>query len=362
MSGVFQPLSFTALRRRVSISRRLALFAVLFGSMLHAAAQYIVGADTSYVKQAQDAGTVFKDNGVPTPPLQILKDHGYNWVRLRIFVHPTTLANNQEYTIASAKMAKALGYKILLDFHYSDTWADPGKQIIPTEWASLNHDQLVDKVFTYTRDTIAAFREAGVLPDMVQIGNEITRGMLRPDGQLPDNWKNFTDLLKAGINGVDAGHGNQPRPLIMIHIDRGGDWPRTKDFFDHLLAYDVRFDIIGQSYHPWWQGSLDDLRNNLYWTAITYHKPIVLAEVSYPWKPFDKQNDHPPFPLTPQGQADWLRALNQVVEQTPEHLGAGLFWWEPAIRLTQPLHGRDLFDDNGNALPAMDAFDATTRK
>jgi arabinogalactan endo-1,4-beta-galactosidase len=197
---------------------------------------------------------------------------------------------------------------------------------------------------------------------MVQIGNEITRGMLRPDGQLPDNWKSFTDLLKAGINGVDAGHGNQPRPLIMIHIDRGGDWTRTKDFFDHLLAYDVRFDIIGQSYHPWWQGSLDDLRNNLYWTAVTYHKPIVLAEVSYPWKPFGKQNDHPPFPLTPQGQADWLRALNQVVEQTPEHLGAGLFWWEPAIRLTQPLHGRDLFDDNGNALPAMDVFDATTRK
>ena len=199
MSGVFQPLSFAALRRRVSISRCLALFVVLLGSVLYAAAQYIVGADTSYVKQAQDAGTVFKDNGVPMPPLQILKDHGYNWVRLRISVHPTTLANNQEYTIASAKMAKGLGYKILLDFHYSDTWADPGKQIIPTEWASLNHDQLVDKVFTYTRDTIAAFREAGVLPDMVQIGNEITRGMLRPDGQLPDNWKNFTDLLKAGI-------------------------------------------------------------------------------------------------------------------------------------------------------------------
>jgi arabinogalactan endo-1,4-beta-galactosidase len=361
MSGVSQFAVAVCLRHFATV-RCLALFAGLFGFVIEVPAQYIVGADTSYLKQAQDAGTVFKDNGVPTPALQILKDHGYNWVRLRIFVHPTTLASNQDYTIASAKMAKELGYKTLLDFHYSDTWADPGKQVIPTEWASLNHDQLVNKVFTYTRDTVAAFRDAGVLPDMVQIGNEITRGMLRPDGQLPDNWKNFTDILKAGINGVDAGHGNQPRPLIMIHIDRGGDWTRTKDFFDHLLANDVRFDIIGQSYHPWWQGSLDDLRNNLYWTAVTYHKPIVLAEVSYPWKPFDKQNDHPPFPLTPHGQADWLRELNQVVEQTPEHLGAGLFWWEPAIRLIQPLHGRDLFDDNGNALPAMNVFDATTRK
>lgn len=362
MTGVSRSFPFAAHLRRLSIWRSVALLALPFAFILQASAQYIVGADTSYLKQAQDAGTVFKDNGVPTPALQILKDHGYNWVRLRIFVNPTKLANDQAYTIASAKMAKQLGFKVLLDFHYSDTWADPGKQIIPTEWAGLNHDQLVDKVFTYTRDTIAAFRDAGVLPDMVQIGNEITRGMLRPDGQIPDNWKNFTDLLKAGINGVDAGHGNEPRPLIMIHIDRGGDWARTKDFFDHLQTYDVRFDIIGESYHPWWQGSLDDLRNNLYWTAITYHKPIVLAEVSYPWKPFGKQNEHPPFPLTPQGQADWLRALNEVVEQTPEHLGAGLFWWEPAIRLNQPLHGRDLFDDNGNALPAMDVFDATTRK
>jgi arabinogalactan endo-1,4-beta-galactosidase len=220
----------------------------------------------------------------------------------------------------------------------------------------------VQQVFVYTRDTIAAFRDANVLPDMVQIGNEITHGMLWPDGRLPDNWKNFTDLLKAGINGVDAGHGNLPRPLIMIHIDRGGDWKSTHHFFDQLQLFDVRFDVIGQSYHPWWQGSLNDLRDNLYWTAVTYHKPIVLAEVSYPWKPFGKQNQDPPFPLTPEGQADWLRELNRVVQDTPEHLGAGLIWWEPAVPAEKPLRDRGLFGDDGNALPAIKVFDRYTRK
>jgi arabinogalactan endo-1,4-beta-galactosidase len=179
--------------------------------------------------------------------------------------------------------------------------------------------------------------------------------------------------LKAGINGVDAGHGNTARPLIMIHIDRGGDWKSTKHYFDELEAYDVRYDIIGLSYHPWWQGSLDDLRDNLYYAAVTYHKPIVLAEVSYPWKPFSAygsklkqsqidQDKLPAYPETPEGQADWLRELNRVVEATPDHLGAGLFWWEPAVPQGRSLRGRGLFDDKGTALPAMDVFDAYTRK
>ena len=336
---------------------------------------YIVGADVSYINQAESSGTVFKDAGVPRPGLEILKDHGYNWVRLRLFVHPDKVANDQAYTIAAAQQARKLGYKILLDFHYSDTWADPGHQEMPKQWVGQTHAQLVQSVFTYTRDTMAAFRDAGVLPDMVQIGNEITHGMMWPDGriQADDNWQNFTDLLKAGINGVDAGHGNTSRPLIMIHIDRGGDWTSTKHFFDKLEAYDVRYDVIGQSYHPWWQGSLDDLRNNLYHSAVTYHKPIVLAEVSYPWKPFSAygpnlkqsqidQDKLPAYPETPEGQADWLRELNRVVEATPDDLGGGLFWWEPAVPQGRALRGRGLFGDDGNALPAINAFDAYRRK
>ena len=343
------------------LSRAVAA-ALLLGMYGVAQAQYIIGADIGYLKQAQDSGKVFKENGQPKPVLDILHEHGYNWVRLRLFVEPTERPYTLAYAIASAKMAEAAGFKILLDLHYSDTWADPGHQRSPAAWAKLSHDQLCDQVFRYTRDTVAAFRDAGVLPDMVAIGNEITHGMLWPDGKLPENWSNFTDLLKAGINGVDAGHGNTPRPLIMIHIDRGGDWARTKDFFDHLAAADVRFDVIGQSYHPWWQGSLNDLRDNLYQMAVTYHKPIVLAEVSYPWEPYQKQPDAAPFPETPEGQKAWLQALNQIVEETPEHLGAGLFWWEPAVPTGHQLTGRSYFDQNGNVLPVITVFDAFTRK
>ena len=185
------------------------------------AADYAIGADLSFLKQAEDRGTVFKDHGQAKPGLRIFKDHGYNWIRLRLFHTPTQLPNSLPYTIALAKQARGLGYKFLLNYHYSDTWADPGKQYIPAAWKGKSHDELVQAVFEYTRDTIAAFREAGVMPDMVQIGNEVIAGMLWPDGRLPEHWDHFADLVKAGIRGVEAGRGDGPRPRIMIHIDRG---------------------------------------------------------------------------------------------------------------------------------------------
>ena len=169
------------------------------------AAEYAVGADLSFLKQAEDTGTMFKEDGQAKPGLQIFKDHGYNWIRLRLFHTPTALPNSLEYTIALAKEAKKLGFRFLLDYHYSDTWADPGKQFIPKAWEAKSHAELVQAVFEYTRDTIIAFRDAGVLPDMVQVGNEITNGMLWPDAKLPDNWDNFADLVRAGVHGVDAG-------------------------------------------------------------------------------------------------------------------------------------------------------------
>src|SRR5947209_17742617 len=125
------------------------------------AQDYAVGADISFLAQAEKDGAVFKDNGVPKPGLQILKDHGYNWVRLRLFHTPAQLPNNLEYTIALAKDAKKLGFKFLLDYHYADDWADPGKQPIPKAWHGKSHEELVKAVFEYTRDTIAAFRESG---------------------------------------------------------------------------------------------------------------------------------------------------------------------------------------------------------
>jgi arabinogalactan endo-1,4-beta-galactosidase len=310
----------------------------------------------SFAREAEQQGVVFKENGVATPVLEMLKAHGYNWVRLRIFHTPTDLPNNLDYTIASAKAAKKLGLHILLDFHYSDTWADPGKQFTPKVWVGLSHDQLVKTVFDYTRDTIAAFRAAGVLPEMVQVGNEVTSGMLWPDGRLPDHWNHFADLLKAGITGVAAGAGDRPHPRIMIHIDRGGDEEGTKYFFDKLNSYRVPYDVIAQSYYPWWHGGLNQLRDNLRFMAKTYKKDIIVVETAYNWKPTEYLKKKAPFPEAPEGQKQFLTAVDRAVRETPDGLGKGVFWWEPAVPQS-PISSRSFFDDNGNVLPVITVFD-----
>jgi arabinogalactan endo-1,4-beta-galactosidase len=344
-------------RKQAIAVLQLMLLTPLVGQTL----DYAIGADVSFLKQAEERQKfVFKDNGQAKPGLQIFKDHGYNWIRLRLFHTPTQLPNNFDYTLALAKDAKKLGFKLLLNYHYSDTWADPGKQFIPKAWVGKSHAELVQAVFEYTRDTIAAFRDAGVLPDMVQCGNEITNGMLWPDGKLPDNWDNFADLMKAGINGVDAGRGNGKRPLIMIHIDKGGDIQATKAFFDKWKTYAVDFDVIGQSYYPWWHGTLLDLRANLMFMASEYQKDIIVVEAAYNWKPAEYAKKLAPFPETPEGQKEFLDEVHRIVLATPHGRGKGVFWWEPAV--TGGLNRRGFFDNDGNALPVITVFDKWTRR
>lgn len=339
---------------------RAALLGLLLGAALAAQAsdrEYAVGADVSFLRQAEQQGVKFRDNGVAKPGLDILHDHGYGWVRLRLFNSPQSLPNNLEYTIALARDAKQRGMKFLLDYHYSDDWADPGKQYLPKAWEKFSHEQLVTAVFEYTRDTIVKFREAGVLPDMVQIGNEVINGMMWPDGKLPENWDHFAALVYAGINGVDAGRGNLPRPEIMIHIDRGGDLAATRAFYDKLNSYRIPFDVIGQSYYPWWHGSLNDLRANLEFMARTYPQDIVVVETAYHWQPSAEAylKKPGPFPESPDGQRQFLDELNRVVMQTPHGRGRGVFWWEPAV--TGPLTSRGYFDEKHDALPVIGVFD-----
>ena len=351
--------------RTKSESQRIRLLVLLFFVALvwmprsaHAL-DYAIGADLSFLKQAEDRGTLFKDRGEAKSGLQIFKDHGYNWIRLRLFHTPTRLPNDLEYTIALAKEAKKLGFKFLLNYHYSDTWADPGKQYIPKAWEGMSHDELADAVFEYTRDTIIAFRDAGVMPEMVQPGNEIINGMLWPDGKLPDNWDNLAELLKAGIDGVDAGRGNADRPLIMIHIDQGGNKKRTKTFFDKWNSYGVGYDIIGQSYYPWWHGTLLDLRENLIFMANEYQKDIILVEVAYNCEPAEYRNKPAPFPETPEGQRQFLDEVHRMVLNTPDNRGKGVFWWEPG---TGRGGRRTMFNRDGNAMPVITVFDKFARK
>jgi arabinogalactan endo-1,4-beta-galactosidase len=336
----------------------LLIFIILINSDL-SGQDYSVGADLSFLKSAEDIGFTFKENNIPKPGLDIFKDHGYNWIRLRLFHTPSELPNNIEYTIALAKSAREKGFKFLLDYHYSDTWADPGKQFTPKAWNNFSHNQLITAVFEYTRETIKAFRVAGVLPDMVQIGNEVINGMLWPDGKLPENWDNFAELIQAGINGVNAGCDSMIRPKIMIHIDQGGNRNRTKYFFDKLMSYKIDFDYIGQSFYPWWHGSLLDLRENMIFMAEAYKKPIILVEVAYCASPTEYKKRPGPFPETPDGQREFLDEVNKIVLNTPANLGAGIFWWEPATMGGRS--SRDFFEENGNVLPVITVFDKYTR-
>jgi arabinogalactan endo-1,4-beta-galactosidase len=183
-----------------------------------------------------------------------------------------------------------------------------------------------------------------------------------PDGKLPENWDNFAALIYAGINGVDAGRGNNPRPEIMIHIDRGADLPATRAFYDKLNSYRIPFDVIGQSYYPWWHGSLNALRANMEFMARTYPQDIIVVEAAYHWQPSQEayKNKPGPFAETPEGQRQFLDEVNRVVMETPNGRGRGVFWWEPAV--TGPLTSRGYFDEKHNVLPVITVFDRFTRK
>lgn len=316
---------------------------------------FAFGADLSYVKQVEEKGLVFKENNQLKPAMDIFRAHGYNWVRLRTCVEPATLPNGLAYTIAMAKDAKKRGFKLLLDFHYSNAWADPTKEPTPAAWVNLSHKEIVNALYEYTRKTIAAMRDSSVLPDMIQIGNEVSNGMLWPSGKLPENWDNFADYIYAGINGVDAGRGNFKRPKIMIHVDHGGDIVKTKAFFDKLLSYQIPFDAIGFSFYPWSHGTLLDLKENLSFASREYGRDVYVVETGYYWKPSRYFTALPgPFPETPEGQKQWLEAVTDVVVNVPGNKGKGVMWWEPAAN--GGLRNRGYFDENGNVEPIIDAF------
>ncbi len=338
------------------------LYLAACASIAAPAQDYAVGADVSFLAKCEQDGVGFKEAGQPMDALAILREHHYNWVRLRLFHDPAPspdkLPNDLSYTLALARRAKKMGFHLLLDLHYSDSWADPGKQPVPAAWSNLNHAQLVDQVFTYTRDVIAALAHRGVMPDMVQVGNEITYGMLWPDGKLPANWDNFADLVKAGIRGVQSGHRRRPMPRIMIHIERSGKYDAAVDFFDNLIARHVSFDVIGLSYYPFWHGDIATMRTNLDKLARRYHRPIIVVETAFNWKPGGAPLKNAEFPETPQGQEAFLRAVNDAVHSIPDGLGQGVFWWEPAVE--GQLRERGFFDDQGNALPVINAFDPST--
>ena len=333
---------------------------------------FLAGGDVSLLARIEALGGVYRADGRAKDALQILKDHGCTCMRLRIFHSPNGrggVVNDLDYTRKLARRIKAAGFKLLLDFHYSDTWADPGHQTKPAAWRRLPPDKLRQAVFAYTRDVVASLGKAGARPDLVQIGNEITPGMLWPTGRVggtfdtPAQWRQLAGLIRGGIRGVRAGAGAGAPVRIMIHLDRGGSPAVTRWFFDKLLAEGVTFDVIGLSYYPWWHGSLGNLRKNLAATARRYRKDIVVVETAYPWRGGQPRGNGKPaavaFPATPAGQKAFLTELIRIVRQTPDGRGKGVIYWAPEWIAVKGLRARAdlaLFDAHGRALPALGAF------
>ncbi|NNK48014.1 MAG: arabinogalactan endo-1,4-beta-galactosidase, partial [Gemmatimonadetes bacterium] len=229
-------------------------------------------------------------------------------------------------------------------------------------WDTTNIDGLVDSVFAWTSGTIRAFREAGVMPEMVQIGNEVRNGMMWPLGRLPENWDHFARLFKAGVDGIDAGRAQAPRPLIMLHYDNGADTDGAKAFFDRFNDYDIPYDIIGYSYYPWWHGTLLELRDNLLATLAHYpDKDVILVEAGYRPRVYDdgEFSGLPPYPEDAPGgpRKAFLEAVNETLLGISDRRIKGIFWWEPASGCD-----RDYFDADCNARPVITVFDRYKRQ
>ncbi|HVT87296.1 MAG TPA: glycosyl hydrolase 53 family protein [Tepidisphaeraceae bacterium] len=319
-------------------------------------ADYAFGADLSSDKQLEEGGKKFKDtDGQVKPVFQIFRNHGYNWMRVRTCVPPVRLPQDAAYTVAVIQDAKKLGFKTLVDFHYSNSWADPTNEPTPSTWQAMSPKEMATALFEYTRDTVAEMAKADALPDMIQVGNEVSNGFLWPTAKLPENWDNFANLIYAGVNGIDAGRGNNKRPLIMIHVDHGGDLVKTKAFFDKFNTYNIPYDTIGFSFYPWSHGTLVDLKANFAFAATTYGKDVYLVETGYYYAPSRYFSAQPgPFPETPEGQAQWLDEVNRIVMDTPNGRGKGVFWWEPAGG--QGLMQRGYFDPEGTPQPILNVF------
>lgn len=332
---------------------------------------FVRGVDVSFTPQIEDLGGKYKLNGVVRDALDIFKESGSNYVRLRLWHTPKDGYSGLAKTLEYAKRVKNKGFKFLLDIHYSDWWADPGKQTKPAAWTNLSFANLQDSVYNYTKNAITAFKNQNTLPDMVQVGNEITGGMLWPDGKISGttNWTNFTALLKKGISGVKDAAGSS-NVKIMIHIDRGGDNSSCRWFFDNLNSNGVSFDVIGLSYYPWWHGTLTQAKNNITDLAVRYNKDIIIAETAYPWtlQYYDNTGNIvgtstillSGYPANVKGQKDFLLALTKLLKDVPNKKGIGFFYWEPGYISQQPLgsswENLTTFDFTGNALSSLVAF------
>ncbi len=331
---------------------RTTIVTILLATGLCRADDFVKGADVSWLPQMEASSFVFRDDsGKPADCLTVLRDHGMNAVRLRVWVNPSDNPRSghcsPDETAAMAARAKRMGFRIMLDFHYSDTWADPSHQTKPAAWTDHDVKQLGGDVFRHTTEVLRKLREQGVTPEWVQVGNEIAHGMLWPEGKLPDNADNLAGFLRQGARAVKE---FDPRIKVILHLHGGEDHARFRWFFDAMKEREVAYDIIGLSYYPSWtkepenyQKSIGDLGANLNELARIYQKPVMVVETG---APDDK----------PAETRAMIGAVIQKVRAVPGKQGLGVFYWEPQGAAVWSRYKMSCWKADGQATEALDAF------
>ncbi len=333
------------------------------------------GADLSFLPEIEQAGTIFYDSTGAKPALDIFKEYGCNLVRVRLWYQPSSAHSGLDEVLNFCRRIKAEGMQILLDFHYSDTWADPSHQTMPAAWVGLPFNILEDSVKAYTQRVIGLLKAQNTLPAIVQIGNEINAGMLWDAGKVNSstdpNWVNFAALVQSGIDGVKAVDTNDSIAIMLHYAEVDG----AVAFFNNMKQNNVNYDIVGLSYYPW-RSELDlsyvqQQLNNL---AAAFNKKIFIAETAYPFTLQWNDNTNnvvgeasqliPGYDATPQGQLKYLQQLRNIVINIPNKLGIGFCYWAPdwvAFKGPTATDGSDaenlaLFDFSNKALPGMQAY------
>ena len=313
--------------------------------------EFVKGADIGWLQQMEATGYKFyNDSGKQEDCFKILKDHGINTVRLRTWVNPSDNKgsghNSKAETVAMAVRAKQWGMKVMINFHYSDSWADPGKQKKPAAWEGHSFPVLLKDVYDYTYEVMTALKTAGVTPEWVQVGNETPGGMIYPEGST-SNWQQLAQLINQGYDAIKA---VSPQSKVLLHLDRGNDSARFVSWFDNARKYGAKYDIIGLSYYPWWLDgkpdytlSIDDLAANMNNLVKRYGKEVMVVEVGGE----DSKPDN---------TYNMLVAVQQKVKAVPNGKGLGVIYWEPQGARSWSRYALSAWGDDGRPTRALDAF------
>ena len=311
--------------------------------------KFAKGADISWTPQMEATGYEFyNEKGEKDDVLKILKSKGIDAIRLRVFVNPNDDKGSghcsKEETVAFAKRLKSLGFRIMIDFHYSDSWADPAKQYKPKAWENLNFEDLKKAVYNHTYDVLLALKKEKITPEWVQVGNEIPNGILWPDGH-SKNFKNLGELLNKGYDAVKA---INKKIKVIVHIDEGNNTEKITWFYKNIAEQNVKYDVIGLSYYPYWikkdwTETIQDLQKNMNYLAKTYNKEVMVVEVGGE----DSQVENT-YKL--------LEATIKAVRNVPNKKGTGVFYWEPQGAKSWSGYALSAWLENGKPSPALDAF------